>query len=59
MFSGPANDESQIQGHWYCSWPARLIQSWKDGELRTGVSPARQGEVSKTDCQELRAVWHH
>lgn len=31
-------------------------QSWKDGELRPGVRPTRQGEASKAGCQELRAV---
>lgn len=34
----------------------QLGQSCKDGELRPGVKPARQGEASKAVCQERRAV---
>lgn len=34
----------------------QLGQRWRDGELRPGVSPTRQGEASKAGCQELRAV---
>lgn len=33
-----------------------LGQSWKDGELRPGVRPTRQGEASKAGCQELRVL---
>lgn len=34
----------------------QLGQRWKDGELSPGVRPTRQGEASKSCCQELRAM---
>lgn len=34
----------------------QLGQSWKDGELRPGVKPTRQGEASKDGCQESRVL---